>query len=88
MRPRGVITQVGVTGDLPVPINLVVSKEIALTGTHRFHEEYAEAARLIDRGGIDVKPIITGSYPLEQAETAFAAAGDRTRSVKVQLTFA
>jgi len=88
VRPRGTIVQVGVTGDLPVPINMIVGKEIALKGTHRFHEEFAEAARLISSGAIDVKPIITGTYPLEQAVTAFSAAGDRTRSVKVQLTFA
>jgi len=87
-RPQGTIVQVGVTGDLPVPINLVVGKEIALRGTHRFHAEFAEAVRLIDSGAIAVAPILTVSYPLEDAVTAFAAAGDRTRSVKVQLTFA
>ena len=46
-----------------------------------------QAVRLIDTGGIDVKPIITGSYDLDDAEAAFAAAGDRTRSVKVQFRF-
>ncbi len=87
VRPRGVIVQVGVTGDTPVPLNLIVSKEIALTGTHRFHAEFGEAVRLIDSGAIDVKPIITGTYPLENALAAFEAAGDRSRSVKVQLSF-
>ena len=88
VRPKGTIVQVGVTGDIAIPLNLIVSKEIALKGTHRFHPEFAEAVRLIDSGAIDVKPIITGSYPLEQALEAFEAAGDRTRSVKVHLTFA
>jgi L-idonate 5-dehydrogenase len=31
--------------------------------------------------------LLTGSYPLEDAVAAFEAAGDRTRSMKVQLTF-
>ncbi|MAW86020.1 MAG: L-idonate 5-dehydrogenase [Phyllobacteriaceae bacterium] len=88
VRPRGTIVQVGVTGDIAIPLNLIVSKEIALKGTHRFHPEFAEAVRLIDSGAIDVKPIITGSYPLERALEAFEAAGDRSRSVKVHLTFA
>ena len=79
--------QVGVAGDLPLPINLMVAKEIALCGSFRFHAEYAEAVRLIDGGEIDVRPIITASYPLEDAVSAFDAAGDRQRSVKVQLTF-
>lgn len=87
VRPQGTIIQVGVTGDLPVPINMLVGKEINLKGTHRFHAEFAEAVRLIGTGSIDVKPIITGSYPLEEAVAAFAAAGDRSRSVKVQLLF-
>ena len=88
VRPRGTIVQVGVTGDIAIPLNLIVSKEIALKGTHRFHPEFAEAVRLIDSGAIDVKPIITGSYPLERALEAFEAAGDHSRSVKVHLTFA
>jgi L-idonate 5-dehydrogenase len=88
VRPQGTIIQVGVTGDIPVPLNLVVGKEVELKGTHRFHAEFAESVRLIDHGTIDVRPIITGTYPLEDALTAFAAAGDRSRSVKVQLTFA
>ncbi len=88
VRPQGTILQVGVTGDLPLPINLIVAKEINLRGTHRFHPEYAEAVRLIDNGEIDVRPIITSSYPLEEAVAAFDTAGDREHSVKVQLTFA
>ncbi|MCR4264631.1 L-idonate 5-dehydrogenase [Nitratireductor sp. ZSWI3] len=87
VRPLGTIVQVGVTGDLPVPINVLVGKEISLKGTHRFHAEYAEAVRLIDERVIDVKPIITGTYALEDAVAAFAVAGDRSRSVKVQLRF-
>jgi L-idonate 5-dehydrogenase len=87
-RPLGRIVQVGVTGDLPVPLNLIVGKEIELTGSHRFHAEFAEAVRLIDAGEIDPTPILTGSYPVEQAVDAFGLAGDRTRAVKVQLSFA
>jgi L-idonate 5-dehydrogenase len=86
-RPQGTIVQVGLAGEIALPINLLVGKEIALKGTFRFHPEFPEAVRLIDSGAIDVKPIITGSYPLDEALAAFEAAGDRSRSVKVQLTF-
>lgn len=88
VRPQGTILQVGVTGDLPLPVNLIVAKEINWRGSHRFHAEYEDAVRLIDAGEIDVKPIITASYPLDDAIAAFEAAGDREHSVKVQLTFA
>ncbi|WP_274426485.1 L-idonate 5-dehydrogenase [Chelativorans sp. YIM 93263] len=88
VRPQGTIVQLGVTGELPIPANLLVGKEINLIGSHRFDAEFAEAVRLVDRRAIDVRPIISSSYPLEEAEAAFAHAGDRTRAVKVQLTFA
>jgi L-idonate 5-dehydrogenase len=88
VRPLGRIVQVGVTGELPIPINLLVAKEIELVGTHRFHGEFREAARLIDRGEVDPTPILTGLFPLERAVEAFELAGDRQRAVKVQLSFA
>lgn len=87
LRPRGTLVQVGVTGDVPVPMNALVAKEIRFQGTHRFHEEFAEAVAAITSGRIDVRPIITGCYPLERAAEAFAAAADRARSVKVHLSF-
>lgn len=87
VRPQGTIIQVGVTGDAPVPINLLVGKEINFLGSHRFHPEFATAVDLIGSGAIDVKPMITTTFPLEQAVEAFDIAGDRRRAVKVQLSF-
>ena len=86
-RPRGRIIQVGVTGNQPVPINMLVAKEIQFVGTHRFHAEFAEAVTLIDEGQIDVGPMITHSIPVDRLDEAFRIAGDRTQAVKAQLTF-
>ena len=88
LRPRGTLVQVGVAGDTPMPVNAIVAKEIRLQGTHRFHEEFAEAAGAIASGRIDVRPIVTGRYPLEDAAEAFRTAADRSRAVKVHLSFA
>jgi L-idonate 5-dehydrogenase len=87
VRPQGTIIQVGVTGDSPVPINLLVGKEINLLGSHRFHHEFADAVKLIGNRAIDLRPMITGTYPLEDAIAAFDIAGDRSRAVKTQLSF-
>lgn len=87
VRPQGTIVQVGIAGDLPVPIDRLVGKEIALVGTHRFHTEFATAARLIADRAIDVTPGLTARYKLDQAAQAFAHAGDRRRAVKVQFEF-
>ena len=87
VRPQGTIVQVGVTGDTPIPINQLVGKEISFLGTHRFHPEFAIAVELIDRGIIDVTPMVSHTFPLEQAVAAFKVASDRARAVKVQLSF-
>ncbi|ARE42102.1 L-idonate 5-dehydrogenase [Rhodovulum sp. P5] len=87
LRPRGTLVQVGVGGATPVPLNLIVGKEITFRGTHRFHEEFEQAVAAIGSGRIDVRPIMSASYPLSDAREAFEAAGDRTRAVKVHLTF-
>ena len=88
IRPRGLIVQVGVTGDVTIPLNALVGKEITWRGSQRFHQEFAEAVRLIGSRAIDVRPIISHSLPLARAREAFDLAGDRSIACKVQLTFA
>ena len=58
-----------------------------MRGTFRFHEEFGLAVDLINRRVVDVKSLLTGCYGLEEVQTAFELAGDRTRSMKIQLTF-
>ncbi len=86
-RPRGTIVQLGVAGDLAVPINILVGKEIRLLGSHRFHFEYAAALALITAGEIDVRPMISATLPIDRAVEAMGLAGDRSKAVKVQITF-
>ncbi|MBL4811065.1 MAG: L-idonate 5-dehydrogenase [Rhodobacteraceae bacterium] len=87
LRPGATLVQVGISGATTLPLNILVAKEIALRGTHRFHAEFAPAVRLIETRQIDVRPILTGSFPLAEAKAAFEAAGDRRSASKVQLTF-
>ncbi|MER9655164.1 L-idonate 5-dehydrogenase [Mesorhizobium sp. M0152] len=87
LKPRGVLLQLGLGGDLSIPQNLIVAKEIEMRGTFRFHEEFALAVDLINRRRVDVKPLLTGVYPLGEAVAAFEIAGDRNRSMKVQIAF-
>lgn len=87
VRPRGTIVQVGVSGSADLPVNALVAKEIRLIGTHRFHHEYALAARLIREQHINVSPVITATLPMESIALAFALARDRCNQMKVQLSF-
>ena len=87
VRPGGVLVHMGLGGEITLPFNTVVAKELELRGTFRFHEEFRWAVSLIASGRIDVTPLLTEVIPLEQAERAFALASDRTRAMKVQLAF-
>jgi L-idonate 5-dehydrogenase len=87
LRPRGVLVQIGVGGDIAIPQSLLVAKELEIRGTFRFHTEFALAVDLINRRRVDLRPLLTGTYPFEEAVMAFEAAGDRSRSMKVQLAF-
>ena len=87
LRPRGRVVQLGLSGDMAVPMMQITAKEIELVGSFRFHEEFAVAVELMRNGLIDVKPLVTHSFPLTEFEDAFATASDRARSMKVQLEF-
>lgn len=88
MRPRGVVVQLGLGGDVSLPQNMIVTKELSIRGSFRFHAEFAEAVGLINEGRVDLAPLITHSFPMTRAREAFELAGDRTRAMKVQLDFA
>ena len=89
LKPRARIVQIGIAStDFRIPINVLVAKELELRGTFRFHEEFGLAVDLIARGLIDVSPLLTASLSFESARDAFELAADRSRAMKVQLTFA
>ncbi|MES0073810.1 L-idonate 5-dehydrogenase [Mesorhizobium sp. M0058] len=88
LKPRGVLVQLGLGGDMSLPQNLIVAKEIEMRGSFRFHDEFALAVDLINNRRVDVKPLLTGIYPMDEAVAAFEIAGDRNKSMKVQIAFA
>lgn len=87
LRPRGVVIQLGLSADMPVPMMAVTAKELEIRGSFRFHEEFAVAVSLMASGLIDVAPFVTHTIPLATAEDAFRIANDRTQAMKVQIAF-
>ncbi|MFS2203355.1 L-idonate 5-dehydrogenase [Variovorax sp. Varisp36] len=87
LRPRGVIVQLGLGGDMTLPINTIVAKEFDLRGAFRFHEEFAVAVELLNKGLVDVKPLISATLSYRDSARAFALAADRSQSMKVILNF-
>ncbi|OKO92139.1 phosphoesterase [Bradyrhizobium sp. NAS80.1] len=87
LRPGATLVQLGLGGEMTLPINTIVAKELQLRGTFRFDPEFELAVRLMGEGLIDVQPLITATMPFESAVAAFELASDRSQSMKVQLTF-
>jgi L-idonate 5-dehydrogenase len=87
MRPGGIIVQLGLGGDMTLPVQAMTAKELQLRGSFRFHAEFFTAVDLMRTGRIDVKPLITQTIPLSDAEEAFRIASDRSRAIKAQIQF-
>ncbi|MGA2125503.1 MAG: L-idonate 5-dehydrogenase [Xanthobacteraceae bacterium] len=87
VRPGAIAVQVGLGGEMTLPINTIVAKEIQLRGTFRFDDEFRLAVELMGKGLIDVKPLISATLPFDRAVEAFDLASDRSRAMKVQLAF-
>ena len=88
MRPRGVVVQLGLGGDVLLPQNVVVAKELSICGSFRFHHEFALAVQLINEGRVDLSPVISHTLPMSRATEAFELASDRQRAMKVLIDFA
>jgi L-idonate 5-dehydrogenase len=87
LKPQGTLVQVGNAAVMPVPFSRVVPREITITGSFRFHEEFNTAVNLINDGLVNVEPLISQQLPMSQAVEAFQLASDRSQAVKVLLTF-
>ncbi len=87
MRPGGTIVQLGLGGDMTLPVQAMTAKELSLTGSFRFHAEFFTGVSLMQKRLIDVTPLITQTFPLAEALTAFETAGDRSRAMKAQIAF-
>lgn len=88
VKPGGTIVQLGLSGDMSLPMMAITAKELNLKGSFRFHEEFATGVSLMKKGLIDVKPYITQTLPMSDAVEAFEIASDRTRAMKTQIVFA
>lgn len=87
IKPRGIVMQLGLGGDMTLPMQAITAKELELRGSFRFHAEFFNAVSLMRAGLLDVKPLVTHTLPIDEAITAFELASDRSQSVKAQIAF-
>ena len=86
-RRGGVIVQVGTLPHEPLPfmVDDLMVKELDLCGAFRWGVEFDWAVEYLSSRKVDVRPLLSGQYPLAEAVDAFHAAADKNRSTKVQL---
>jgi L-idonate 5-dehydrogenase len=86
----GVVVQVGTLPPEPLPfvVNDVMAKEIDLRGAFRWGVEFGWAVDYLASRRVDVRPLLSGQYPLGRAVDAFRLAADKNRSTKVQVVTA
>jgi L-idonate 5-dehydrogenase len=87
LRPAGILIQLGMGGDMTVPMQAITAKELTVRGSFRFHKEFATAVSMLQKGLIDVSPLITHRFDLDDAVDGFEMAKDRTQAMKVQIAF-
>lgn len=57
---------------VPLNTNVIHYKQLAITGTTRSsHSHYRKTLSFIEKGLVDIDPLITHRFPLEQVKTAF-----------------
>lgn len=87
LRPGATLVQLGLGGDMTLPVQAMTAKEIRFVGSFRFHDAFFSAVKMMQTGQIDVTPLITHTFAIDDALAAFEMAGDRTQAIKAQIAF-
>ncbi len=66
-------------------VNEILVKELDFKGAFRWGIEFDWAVDYIASRRVDVRPLLSGQFPLTEAVKAFELAKDKSRSTKVQL---
>jgi L-idonate 5-dehydrogenase len=84
------IVQVGTLPHEPLPfvVNELMAKELDLKGAFRWGIEFDWAVDYLAARRVDVSPLLTSQFPLQDAVKAFTLAQDKTQSTKVQVVCA
>ncbi len=77
LRPGGAAVLVGMGPDeMPIPVGLVASREITVTGVFRYVDTWPRGIALFTAGAVHLDEMVTARYPLEQVEDALNADSD------------
>ncbi len=88
VRPEGTVVVVAVfEQDVAIDPNIIVRKGIRLLGSWAWNmDEFIESSELIASGRIDRKPLVSHTFPLEEASVAYETQLKAEEAVKVVFT--
>jgi len=85
IRPGGRIVLTGLPHEpTPVAFFSVVRREVTITGSMIYQDEFGEALRLLESGAVQARPLVTHRFGLDDIGAAFAAHQDPA-SIKVAI---
>ncbi len=87
LRPSGCIVVVGLPVDpIAFDVAALTTKELRIESVFRYAHQYDRAIALIASGKVDLKPLITETFPFEKSIPAFERAAEgRPADVKLQI---
>ncbi|MBS9719627.1 NAD(P)-dependent alcohol dehydrogenase [Tianweitania sp. BSSL-BM11] len=88
LRPGGCVVVVGMPVEpTPVDWSLASTKEARFETVFRYAHQYPRAIQMMGSGKVDLKPLISETYPFEKSIEAFDRAVEgRPTDVKIQIT--
>jgi L-idonate 5-dehydrogenase len=86
VRRGGTIVQVGtLPPEVPIPANLIMSKELTVTGSFRFAHVFPIALQFVANRRIRVEPLISKTFAFEETPQAMAMAVAKAGVIKIQI---
>lgn len=76
---------INVGGEASAPLGLIQSKALTVTGSIGSPGVWPEAIRFLERTGIDLSPLVTERFRIDEAVEALQASRDGARNLKVHV---
>jgi D-xylulose reductase len=89
LRPGGAVVSVGLpVAPIPFDVSTASTKEIRIETVFRYAHQYDRAIALMASGRVDLKPLISATFPFDDSILAFERAVEaRPTDVKLQVRF-
>jgi L-iditol 2-dehydrogenase len=78
---RAVLVGMG-ADEIPLPLSVLQERELEITGTFRYANTWPTAIELAATGRVNLDRLVTGIYPLHQAEKALTAGRSDPNAIK------